>query len=85
MVASFVTSTCFMIIFGEQGLIALKETKENVAAVKLELIDLEEENERLRLRLRQLKNSHEREEILAGEIYQASKEGTTLYHFSSEE
>lgn len=85
MLAGFVASTAFMVVFGEQGLLVLSETEERLADVQLDAERMKHKNKELSLKLIRLKSRPEEVELLAGEVFSQTKEGSTLYVFSSEE
>ena len=85
MLAGFVASTVFMVVFGEQGLLVLSETEERLAAVQLDAERMKHKNKELYLKLRRLKSRPEEVELLAGEVFSQTQEGSTLYVFSPEE
>ena len=83
--AGFLASTTFMVIFGEQGLLVLSDTEERLAEARIDAGQLKKQNKELRLKLRRLKSRPEEVALLAGEIFNQTKDGSTLYVFSSEE
>ena len=74
-----------MVLFGEQGLVILGETEEKLAQVQVDVDKIQQKNKELRLKLKRLKSRPEEIEILAGEVFNQTQEGSTLYVFSSEE
>ena len=74
-----------MVLFGEQGLLVLSETEERLAQVEIDVDKIQRKNKELRLKVRRLKARPEEVEILAGEVFKQTQEGSTLYVFSSEE
>ena len=74
-----------MVLFGDQGLLVLSETEERLSQVELDVEKIQLRNKELRLRVRRLKARPEEIEILAGEVFKQTQEGSTLYIFSSEE
>lgn len=83
--AIVVASTVFMVSFGEQGLLALLDTEERLAQVRLDALKVEQENIELQLQIRRIKSRPEQIELLSASSLKKVQEGTTVYRFSEEE
>ena len=82
--SAIVVTTLLVVLFGDQGLIARSHYKQVLYETRLDNVDLREENSRLALQLRRLKNGkHQLELRVADQLLQA-EEGVTIYRFVDE-
>ena len=82
--SAIVVSTLLVVLFGDQGLIARSHYKQVLYQTNLANAEIKEENQRLALQLRRLKNGQDQLELLAAEQLLQAHGDVTIYRFIDE-
>ena len=77
-----VASTSFMVLFGEQGLLELNRTEEQLTEIRLDIATIKEENRKIEVKIRRLRSSPSQVELLTADKLNKSTAETTVYRFS---
>ena len=78
---SAVIITAFVVLFGDQGLLELNRTEEQLAALRIEVSHIQESNQDLEIQIRRLRSSPAQVEILTADELDKAADGTTIYRF----
>ena len=62
-----VGTTSFMVLFGDQGLLELSRTEEQLTEIRLDIDTIKEENRKLEVKIRRLRSSPSQVELLTAE------------------
>ena len=81
--ALVVATTSFMVLFGDQGLLELSRTEEQLTDIRLDIATVKEENRKLEVKIRRLRSSPSQVELLTAEKLNKSTSETTVYRFSN--
>ena len=82
--ATIVVFTTFVAIFGEDGLFAQKQAKEQLFYLESEAGKVEEGNTSLEMRVSHLRYNKSQIYVLASDRLLAAPEGATIYRFNSD-
>lgn len=74
--------TCFIVLFGDQGLLELSRNNQQLAEVRMEIAKIESENRDLELQIRRLRSSPVQVELLTAEKLQKATDNTVVYRFN---
>ena len=77
-----VVTTSFMVLFGEQGLLELSRTEEQLSEIRLDIASITEENRKLEVQIRRLRSSPSQVELLTADKLNKATAQTTVYRFS---
>ncbi len=77
-----VASTSFMVLFGEQGLLELNRTQDQLTEIRLDIATIKEENRKIEVKIRRLRSSPSQVELLTADKLNKSTAETTVYRFS---
>ena len=77
-----VVSTSFMVLFGDQGLLELSRTEEQLAEIKMDIASIQAENKKLEVKIRRLRSSPAQVELLSADKLQKTTSDTTVYRFN---
>ena len=77
-----VVTTSFMVLFGEQGLLELSRTEEQLGEIRLDIASIKEENHKLEVQIRRLRSSPSQVELLTVDKLNKATSQTTVYRFS---
>ena len=77
-----VVTTSFMVLFGEQGLLELSRTEEQLGEIRLDIASIKEENRKLEVQIRRLRSSPSQVELLTADKLNKATSQTTVYRFS---
>ena len=77
-----VVTTSFMVLFGEQGLLELSRTEEQLSEIRLDIASIKEENRKLEVQIRRLRSSPSQVELLTADKLNKATSQTTVYRFS---
>ena len=77
-----VVTTSFMVLFGEQGLLELSRTEEQLSEVRVDIASIKEENRKLEVQIRRLRSSPSQVELLTADKLNKATSQTTVYRFS---
>ena len=75
--------TSFMVLFGEQGLLELSRTEEQLSEIRLDIDTIKEENRKLEVKIRRLRSSPSQVELLTADKLNKATAETTVYRFSN--
>ena len=78
---SAVIITALVVLFGDQGLLELNRTEEQLAALRIEVSHIQESNQDLEIQIRRLRSSPTQVEILTADELDKAADGTTIYRF----
>lgn len=81
--ALVVATTTFMVLFGDQGLLELSRTEEQLTDIRMDIATVKEENRELEVKIRRLRSSPSQVELLTAEKLHKSTSETTVYRFSN--
>jgi cell division protein FtsB len=77
-----VLMTTFLVLFGDQGLLELSRTEEQLADIRMEIVQIESENRSLEIQIRRLRSSPVQVELLTADKLQKASEQTTVFRFN---
>ena len=77
-----VVSTSFMVLFGDQGLLELSRTEEQLAEIRMDIARIQAENKKLEVKIRRLRSSPSQVELLSADKLQKTSKNTTVYRFN---
>ena len=77
-----VVSTSFMVLFGDQGLLELSRTEEQLAEIRIDIASIQAENKKLEVKIRRLRSSPAQVELLSADKLQKTTSNTTIYRFN---
>ena len=77
-----VISTSFMVLFGDQGLLELSRTEEQLAEIRMDIASIQTENKKLEVKIRRLRSSPVQVELLSADKLQKATNNTTVYRFN---
>ena len=77
-----VLSTAFMVLFGDQGLLELSRTEEQLAEIRMDIARIKTENRKLEVKIRRLRSSPTQVELLTADKLQKAAKTTTVYRFN---
>ena len=77
-----VVTTSFMVLFGEQGLLELSRTEEQLSEIRVDIASIKEENRKLEVQIRRLRSSPSQVELLTADKLNKATSQTTVYRFS---
>lgn len=77
-----VVSTSFMVLFGDQGLLELSRTEEQLAEIRMDIASIQAENKKLEVKIRRLRSSPTQVELLSADKLQKTTNNTTVYRFN---
>ena len=77
-----VVSTSFMVLFGDQGLLELSRTEEQLAEIRIDIASIQAENKKLEVKIRRLRSSPTQVELLSADKLQKTTGDTTVYRFN---
>lgn len=77
-----VATTSFMVLFGEQGLMELSRTEEQLSEIRIDIAKIEKQNRELELKIRRLRSSPIQVELLTAEKLNKASSQTTVYRFN---
>ena len=77
-----VLMTSFHVLFGDQGLLELSRTEEQLADIRMEIVQIESENRSLEIQIRRLRSSPVQVELLTADKLQKASEQTTVFRFN---
>ena len=78
-----VASTSFMVLFGEQGLLELNRTEEQLTEIRLDIATIKEQNRKMEVKIRRLRSSPTQVELLSADKLNKSTADTIVYRFSN--
>ena len=76
-----VVITTFVVLFGDQGLLELSRTEEQLASLRIEVAQIQNSNQELEIQIRRLRSSPTQVEILTADELEKAATGTTIYRF----
>ena len=79
---SVVLMTSFLVLFGDQGLLELSRTEEQLADIRMEIAQIESENRNLEIQIRRLRSSPVQVELLMADKLQKASDKTTVFRFN---
>ena len=77
-----VVSTSFMVLFGDQGLLELSRTEEQLAEIRMDIASIQAENKKIEVKIRRLRSSPTQVELLSADKLQKTTSDTTVYRFN---
>ena len=73
--------TASVVLFGDQGLLELNRTEEQLASLRIEVAEIQQSNQELEIQIRRLRSSPTQVEILTADELEKAATGTTIYRF----
>ena len=83
--SAIVVCTLFIVLFGDQGLIARSHYKQVLYQTRIDNIDLQKENKDLALQIRRMKSGQSQLELRAADKLLQAQTGVTIYRFVDED
>gem|GEM_PF-5885840 len=77
-----VLMTSFLVLFGDQGLLELSRTEEQLADIRMEIVQIESENRSLEIQIRRLRSSPVQVELLTADKLQKASDKATVFRFN---
>ena len=71
-----------MVLFGDQGLLELSRTEEQLAEIRMDIASIQTENKKLEVKIRRLRSSPVQVELLSADKLQKATNNTTVYRFN---
>ena len=78
-----VLMTSFLVLFGDQGLLELTRTEEQLADIRMEISQIESENRNLEIQIRRLRSSPVQVELLTADKLHKAANTTTVFRFNN--
>ena len=75
----------FIVLFGDQGLIARSHYKQVLYQTRIDNIELQKENKDLALQIRRMKSGQSQLELRAADKLLQAQTGVTIYRFVDED